>query len=782
MKNLQFIFRMFKRNPLLVFVNIPGLAIGLSAVLLLSVYLKHELSFDQHFETKDKVLRLYNDVTEEGTKTTYGICLRDAYNKIPAQVPEVRSATQLYRGWGTTAEYNKQKYANLELLYADKGFFDVFGLDLLQGNTDEALQGDKKVVLNATTALKIFNHLDCVGEVISISEEPFVVSGVIADLPNSTHFKFDLLASIQTVHPENWGGLELFTYFRIKDNADIEAAGNKIAAVNNKLMEPWGEPFNLTVESGTEKLADLHLHSKVGFDLSPKANMTHITVIAGIALLVLLIAMVNYINLYVLHGEKRIAEIAARKSLGATKKTLAGLFYSETTVIGVIAFLLAIGMTILVQPYFARLMQSEINISDMFSFSGIIIVLGILALLIFVSGAYPSYYLTKIDMVNALKGKAQNVKRKSTLSRAAVVSQFTVSVFLISALIIVFSQVNYLKHIPLGFNPENVIGISNLDSNIRKSIPSISNELSKLSFVESVGTSDHGMGHGCSGQGIKNYGSAEDYKGINEYRVHPGFAKTMQLQLIDGRYFSESESDKEAVILNEAAAKMLGADVKVGSLVDMHDEPMEVIGIVRDFYYVDHPGEAIAPLVITNYKNYTANIYLRTSASFGSSQRAQIEQIFKSYSPGFIYGQFSIKDIYANKFTNEERVIKLVTTGAVLAIIISFIGLMALSVLNVNRRRKEIGIRKVAGSSEAQVIRTLLTETFVLVGIAIAIAFVGSYFVMQQWLQNFVNRISLGFGYFVLSAIIALAIAFLAVGWQSWRAATRNPVEALRYE
>lgn len=782
MKNLRFIFRMFRRNPLLVFVNLPGLAIGLSAVLLLSVYLKHELSYDQHFQTKDNVLRLYNLVTEEGSVTNWGICLRDAYTEIPSRVPEIKSATQIYRGWGTTAEFEKQKFPNLQLLYADKDFFDVFGLELIQGNSSDALRGENKVVINRSTALKVFNSVDCVGEVLNVSEQPATVSGVIDDLPNNTHFNFDLLASMQTVHPENWGGLELYTYFRINDNADLDVVGEKIAAANNELMKSWGESFNLTVQSGTELLANLHLHTAIDFDLSPKANLTHIFIMAGIAFLVMLIAMVNYINLYVLHGEKRIAEIGSRKSLGATQGTLSRLFFTETTVIGLLAFVLAIGLTALVQPSFAHLMQSQIELSDMFSFSGILLVLAILAVLILVSGAYPSYYLSKINLVNALKGKSTKVKRKSTMSRIAVISQFSISVFLISALVIVFAQVNYLKEMPLGFNPENVIGITNLNNEVRKSASSIADDLTQLAFVENVAISDHGMGRGSSGQGIKKYGDPGNLNSVNEYRVHPGFAKTMQLELVDGRYFNNSEADKNAVILNETAAKMLGADVKVGNLVQMFKVPLTVIAIAKDFYYIDHPGAPIEPLVITNKPNNVNNMYVRTKAGTTSAQLAQIDEVIKSYSPELIISKFQLTDVYANKYTNEERMIKLVTTGAGLAIIISFIGLMALSVMNVNRRRKEIGIRKVIGSTETQVVSELLKETFILVLIAIAIAFVGSYFTMQQWLQHFVNRVSISPVYFLISAAFALLIAFMAVSWQSWRAATRNPVEALRYE
>lgn len=782
MKNLRFIFRMFARNPLLVFVNLPGLAVGLSAVLLLSVYLKHELSYDEHFSTKDNVLRLYNSVKENGQLANYGICLRTSYTDIPQNIPEIEAATQLFRGWENTAEYQKKKYPALELLYADKEFFDIFGLGLIHGNIEDALQGDKKIVLNASTAQKIFNRTDCVGEVVSVSEEPFVVTGVIEDLPKNTHFQFDMLASMQTLRPQEFGGLEFFTYFRVNERAELETVGAKIADANNKVMEPWAKQFDLEVQSGTEELSRLHLYTAVDFDLSPKANLTHILIVGGIAFLILLIAMVNFINLYILHSEKRIAEIGARKTLGATQTSLSKLFYTETGIIGLLAFLIAMVITQIAQPYFADLMQRSLGFSEIFSVSGILMIVIILAIIVLVSGAYPTYYLSKLDLVNALKGKSSKVNRKSRLSQIAVVSQFTITVFLISTLMVVYAQVDFLKDVPFGFKAQNVIGVSNLTSELRKSYASIQDELSQLSFVESVGTSTHSMGQGSSGQGIKKYGSTENFLGINEYRVNPGFCKTMQFEIMEGRYFNTSESDKKSVILNETAVKLLGFENPVGKLVDMHGEPLKVIAMVKDFYYTDHPGEPIAPLVMANYSNTVNTFYLRTNGSVTSAQQKQIETIFKSYSPDYIFGHFQLTDVYANKYTNEERVMKLVSSGAVLAILISFVGLMALSILNVNRRKKEIGIRKVMGSTETQIVKSLLTETFVLIGIATGIAFAFSYMAMQQWLSTFANRIALSPLYFLLSALSALLIAFLAVGWQSWRAATRNPIEALKYE
>lgn len=786
MQNLRFTFRMLKRNPLLVFVTIPGLAIGLSAVLLLTVYLKHELSYDRHFPTKDRVLRLYNKVTEKGQTTVYGIGLREACTQIPSQVPEVETATQIYGGrqWQVNVKSGDRQFPSLNILYADSGFFDVFGLNLIAGDEKNALAGENQVVLTSSTATKIFNRLDCIGQVVRISDKPFTVTGVVRDLPEETHFTFDLLASLQTWHPDEWGSLEFFTYFLIDKNASPEEAGKKIAAANTKLLKSWGEKFNVKVESGTELLSRIHLHSIVDFDLSPKGSMITIGIVAGIAFFILLIALVNYINLYILHGEKRIAEIASRKSLGANSKSLAGMFYTETGIIGFISLILAVLLTLVVQPYFSALMQFPAGISELLSPAGILLTLAFLAALVLISGAYPTFYLSRINLVNALKGKANQVKRKNGLSVASVLVQFSITVFLISSLVVIQAQVSYLKDIPLGFNPEHVIEISEYSSEMRTKYENIHEELSRLPFVEGVGSSYARMGGGGSGQGIKAYGTTHDYSSIDEYRVQPGFCETMQMELLEGQFFATGERDKMSVILNEAAVKMLGLENPVGTqvLMSMFQEPMEVIGVVKDFYHVAHPGEPIEPLALTAYSDGVSRSYLRIAGDFTLDRYNQVAEILKRYDPEFIFGYSPLDAVYTAKFGNEERVMRLVSTGTFLAILISFVGLMALSLMHVSRRTKEIGIRKVTGSTVAEVMIRLLRQSVILVFISCVIAFGPGYLAMEQWLGNFSDKITLHAGYFLLSGLFALFFALLAVSWQSWKAATRNPVEALRYE
>lgn len=784
MQNLKFAFRMLKRNPLLVYISIPGLAIGLCALLLLSVYLKYEFSFDKHFPTNQRVLRLCNTLRGENDTHTLSRALRTDYTQLPQQVPEVEKAVQLWPGWDVKVQSEKGTFKDLQVLYADEEFFDVFGLKLIEGNTANALLGNKKIVLTKSVAEKLFGTFDCVGKSLSLDGSDLFVSGVMDDLPKTTHFKFDLLLPMKSNDfITQQGSLEFGTYYLIKKDANLTTAGKNITAVNDELMKVWKTRSKLNdtkTETGVELLRDIHMHTRTEGDMVPKANHAQLFIVVGIALFIFLIALINFINMYLLHGEKRIAEIASRKVAGARRINLAAQFFRENGIIAFFALILGLWFAVLIQPFFSRLINLPLTVSDMFTPLGVAIIVALLVLLVLVAGAYPGLHLSKINLVSGLKGKRQNISHGG-LSKSVVLVQFFITVLLISSLIIIRAQINYMKNVPLGFNAKDVVAIQDFSGQAARNARSIKNELEKLPFIQSVGISQHLMGGRSSGQPISLFNSREE-KSVNEYRVMPGFAETMRLQLKEGHFFTESEGDKKSIILNEAAVKMLGLAFSPDMQVLYRGEPVKVTGIVKNFYFNGYAGTSVEPLVLSRVDDLGFFIYLRTFGSFTQSNQKQVADIVKQFDPDYMLSFSSLEDVYAAKFEKDERVYTMVSSGAGLAILLSFAGMLALSILNVTRRTKEIGIRKVIGSSEIKILGTLLGETFLLVSIASAIAFGASYLLMVQWLNNFVTKVGIHIGYFLLSGIFAFAIAFFAVSWQSWRAATRNPVEALRYE
>ncbi|MDD4646065.1 MAG: FtsX-like permease family protein, partial [Bacteroidales bacterium] len=400
--------------------------------------------------------------------------------------------------------------------------------------------------------------------------------------------------------------------------------------------------------------------------------------------------------------------------------------------------------------------------------------------LVLLSGAYPSIYLSKIDMVSGLKGKHRNLS-KGRFSKSVVLVQFFITVLLICSLIVIRAQIKHLKEVPLGFDIHNVTSVQDFSDQTMKNLMNIKMELEKLPFIQSVGISQHRMGGRCSGQSI-SLANSTDEKPINEYRVFPGFCETMRLQLKSGDFFDTQATFNKGIILNEAAMRMLGLSFTPGMQVSYKGEPVEVRGVVRDFYSDGYAGNPIDPLVLTRVVDYGGIIYLRTDKPFTPDNQKRIAAVFNRFDPENVVSFAPLGDLYNAKFDKEERVFSMVSSGACLAIILSFVGILSLSLMNVARRTKEIGIRKVSGSSEKEVMGKLLGETLILVTIASLLAFVVAYFLMQKWLNGFAVRIHLSPGYFLLSGLFAFMIVLLAVSWQSWRAATRNPVDALRYE
>lgn len=775
--------RNFKNRPILLYVSIPGLAIGLTAFMILMIYVKHEISYDNHFSTKDRVGRLYNTLIDENGSYTYPICLRSAYTVVPLQIPEIESTVQLYRGGDFKVRYNERQFDKQKGLYTDPEFFTVFGLNLISGNKDNALSSPTSVVLSESLALKLFNSVECVGKIIETKNQKFTITGVVEDLPANTHFTFDLLLSMNAIRPDNYGGLEFFTYYLLHKDADFELVNQKVSSIYNKILtEKFCPPFQ-EMKSGIEPLTDLHLFSKADSDLSEKGSVKNLYILAFLAAFILLIAIINTINSFVLYGEKRSLEIGIRKSLGAGKNNLRKLFYFETAVLCIAAFVLAFIITYAIIPVFAEIINKKLTISILFDFKGIIGIILFLIILIFICGAYPSLYLSKLSTIVAIKGGSKSIQRKKILSIAAVLTQFSISVFLIICLLVIVSQVTYLKMVPLGFNVDNVIGISGFDNTIMEKSKSIKAEMLNLPFVSSFGTSSHYMGGGTSGQFIYEYGDSEDnVKTINEYRIQEGFCETMELQLSSGRFYSGSGEDKKSIIINQAAVDKLGLGDAVGKYLVMHTDPLKIIGVVKNFYYNENAGEKIAPLALTGDSDRPRVFYIKVKGDIGEFERQKITDILSQFDENYIPHIFQLKDMYSKKFYKEDQLINLLLSGTLLAIFLSFAGMFSLSVFNVEKRTKEIGIRKVMGSSSREVMIFLLGDMLKWVLWSMIPAFIASYLLMSDWLMGFAVRIDLSFYYFIISGFMALLIAFIAISVQSYTAARRNPVDSLRYE
>lgn len=764
-------------------VKVISLSLALTSIILGMTYIRYELSYDDHFLTGNRVYRLFNKVSGSDESQVYGISLRSAYSQLPAQIPEIESAVQFYGGWNSPVSFKEIKLDKVRQIYTDNDIFRVFGLKLNRGDQGNALLAKGNTVITGSLASKLFANEDPMGKAINSEGETFIVSGIINDLPKNTHFAFDMLISMSTLNPEQISSLEFQTYYLLKPNTNPEIAADKITRLNQNLMQNWAEATNSKVISGIEPLRQLYLNSRVETFIPVHGSKKMVIIVGLISIFVLLTALISFINLYIIQGEKRIAEITTRSMFGATKSGIAKLFLIETGIIFLLSLILSGIISYLTMPAFSSLLESKVSFSDLLQGWGIPIIIAIFLFLLLITSAYPVLYLARINYVNGLRGMISSGGRGNRLSMASVLFQFIVSSFFISCVIIILSQIHYLKNIPLGCVTDNVTLFTGFSTQAEKKYESIKSDLLNLPFIEAVSGGEHFIGGGCSGQIIRNtHESGNSNHPVNEYRMKPGIGELMKFELIDGRFIRDSKADSLSLVLNESAMQMLRLEPRSGQFVNYNDERKLVIGVVRDFIYKSNPGEPIEPLVLAPSRWWSPNIYIRSQSPLTVEQISQISTILKRHDENFIFNSVTLNEVYENMYRKETRLATMVSVGASQVVLISLISLLALTVLMLTRKTRETGIRKVLGSSVYQVIESFLKKFAILVLAGVIIASVICYFIMDQWLADYARRISLHPGYFLVSGLLILGFAGLATIIQSWYAATRNPVDALKHE
>ncbi|MDX2430466.1 MAG: ABC transporter permease, partial [Bacteroides sp.] len=613
---LRNILRIIKRDSLSLLTNMTGLSLGLAASILLTSFILFELSFDQHFSKADRIYRLNSIWIEKGERSEMPINLREAYSEIPDKVAGIESSTQLYRGFQKEVSYEENRYKNLSLLFADPEFFELFDLEMLSGSPEGALLEPNSVVLTETIADRIYGARDPLGQSFTMDEQVYTVSALVKDIPPNTHFSFDMLMPMKMVPElEGLGGLEFFTYYLLEEGVETSRVLETISDEYSKIL---GDKFSgfgsATFESRLSPLPRLHLHSGISWDLSTPGNIRTIYIMLVITIAVMGLALSNFINLYILNGARRSKEIGIRKVNGAGRKGMIRQFYLETTLVVSMAFFAGTVLAILLLHPFANIMQRE-SFSEISSSPSLYLVLaGIYLLSIFLSGLYPALLLSKAEPIPLIRGSINPAGDKKVLLRLVSVLQICIAISLLAILLGINTQIRYLKNISLGYHPENIVLIYNLNDKLTSNYVAIRDQLLDIPGIEEVAASTHTIGRGFSGQGIMMQGDDPSLaRSISEYRIWPGLCQLYQFKLASGRFLEEGRTaDRNGVILNKKAVKMLGKTPGeiVGESVVMHADPLEVIGVVEDFHFQSAARE-IEPLILTAYSKNLRSISLR---------------------------------------------------------------------------------------------------------------------------------------------------------------------------
>lgn len=786
-------FRNLSRHRVYAFINIAGLSVGLACCMLIFLYSKDEISYDRFHEKKDNIYRITATMTHpDGNVMKIGSTGMMPGPSFKRTIPEIEDFVRVQSA-AFNIKHGKEVF-DQQALYADSNFFSVFSFPLIAGNPKTALNDVHSVVLSEEVAEKYFGKKNAVGQILELNTgekfEPFIVSAIAKRSPQNSSIKIEMLVPLKFSQSQfndaQWMNFFLNTFIVLKPNANRKAVETKFAdvfkteaAVQVKEMaEKYG--FNDKVKFALQPLLQMHLSKDFPADngLTDASNPIYSYILTGIALFILLIACINFINLTVAHSLKRAKEIGIRKVVGGQRKQLIAQFLGETFILTLIAFLFAILLVKLVLPFFNELANKSLAISYLFDIK---LVLGYIALFLLtglLAGFYPALVLSGFNPVQTLYGRFR-LSGKNYLAKGLVVFQFTLATFLIVATMIIYSQFNYLTNFDLGYNDENV-AIVNTGHIDREKLDVFKNELLNDPSIESV-TADQGGRQGTIAHINDGKEINFDFKHVDE-----NYFPLFKIPVVTGRNFSKDfvSDTAEAAVINQTFAKTAGWKDPVGKQINFFylNKKYRVVGVIRDYHYLSL-SEKIGPQLFTMNPRYKyGDVFIKIKPGNTSASLRHIEKTFKSVFPARPY-QYNFKDAQNTaQYEREAKWKQIITFGAILTIFISCIGLFGLATLSAEKRTKEIGIRKVLGASVAVIAGKLSADFLKLVMLASIIASPIAWWVMNKWLQNYPYRVEINWWMFGFAVIAVVLVALLTIGYQTIKAAVANPVKSLRTE
>jgi putative ABC transport system permease protein len=771
-------------------INLVGLSIGMSVCYFALLFVHFELSYDTYHEKSDRIYRLVTDV-----KTAHGTDLLSTTATmapaIESAFPEVEAAARVFLDQ-LIVQKGSGQYAEEKIAYADAAIFSVFSFPLVSGSPLFSLNAPYSVVLSETSARKYFGKENALGQTLLINgKEQATVTGVMKDIPDNSHFKVDMLFSLATLGEEwmhNSKRFFFYTYLLLPENQDAKAVESKFPGFIKDHMDQSTGKYALVLEPLKRVYLDGKPRgSKAGSSVS--GNRSHIYIFSFVALFVLFIACFNFINLTTALSIQRAKEIGIRKVLGTSKSLLVFQFLVEAVVLSLISFMFSLLFCTLFLPYFNNLAGKTISLHVFQNPGDILMLFGISVAIGLLSGIYPAFFLSRFQPVSILKGGFVSVSRGVLFRKALVITQFSISVILIVATIVVFNQLHFMQNQELGFRKDHRLVIDfQYDDKIITHEEMIKTQLAKLPGIKAatISSSIPGRSNHIYPTTLENRSNdMQDFQ-MDTYFVDYDFLKQYEIQVIAGRPFSKQYGSdlKEAILINESAVKSLGY-ANPGEVIGKRFSQLKVsglvIGVVKDFHFRSFQ-EQIQPLALRVAPGFFTFLTLNVSDENMPERIAQLEKKWKVLAPDVPLIYFFADDAYNNQYLEEQRFGKLFMGLASFAILISCLGLLGLSAFSITRRTREVGVRKVMGASVTEIIGLLSLDFIKLVCVAIVVASPIAWYVMHHWLMEFAYRIEISPWVFISAGLIALSVAIATVSFQAFKAALMNPVRSLRPE
>lgn len=763
--------------------NIGGLAIGIACAALIFLWVEDELTFDHYFSNRDNLYKVKDSQTYDGITYTFdatpGMLAQGIKTEVPGIINTARST------WGDNLLFT----LNDKIIYergnfVDESFLSMFQLHFIKGSAKDAFEQLHSLVISETMAAKFFGTKDVIGKTLRVdNKQDYTISGVFQDLPKNVSFRFHWLASFKIYEDQNtwlkhWGSNSVLTYVETQPKADI----NAINALLFNYVEK--KQAGLMAKMSIYPMTRWRMYDNFEDGREVVGRIKYVNLFSLIAWIILFIACINFMNLSTARSEQRAKEVGVRKVLGAGKRKLIGQFIGESIFTSLVATIFAVVIIYLLLPAFNVLVEKQLAV-DISRPVHFIVLLTLTLICGLIAGSYPAFFLSSFKPVSVLKGiKFINNGNAGIIRKVLVVTQFTISIILIISTIIIYQQISHIKDRDLGYNKNNLVFMY-LQGSMKDHYQVIKNDLLSTGFVQNTALSNNEVLQLGSNTGDYVWEGKDPSKQvlITVEGVSSEYASTMGMQLNEGRdFYPEGKADSTNVIINESLSRIINKKNVVGSIISQGSARYTIIGVIKDFVYNNMYGQAAPLILFSNQSNCNVlSIRLKTGAQIPSAI-SNIETVIKKDNPGYPFDYNFVDKQFEQLFKNETLIGKLAAIFSVLAIFISCLGLFGLAAYTAERRTKEIGIRKVLGSSIIGLVGLLSKDFIKLVAISCLIAFPIAWWIMKDWLDDYAYKIDISWTVFVTSGILALIIALITVSFQAVKAAISNPVKSIRTE
>jgi putative ABC transport system permease protein len=793
-------FRNLTKNRIFSFINIFGLASGLTCFLLIAAFVFNELSYDKYPAESDLIYRVTLSLPGNGDVAVYPNVDIAVGEGIKTAFPEVKSFTRLSRAGTEFVKFNDLQFKEEHLAYADSNFLVVFSIPLLEGDIRSALTAPNTMVISRAFADKYFNDGNALGKSVILGKNNvFKITGIFSKVPDNSHFHFDAFLSLSTFHNTNhtWSNIGYFTYITLNRNADAKKLEAKFPQLVAKYVVPEIQhDMGVSLAEAQKSvntflfnlvpLSDIHLHSNTKYELEPNGDIQYIYIFSSLAVFILLLACINFTNLSTAGAIKRSREVGIRKVMGSLKKQLIIQFLTESVFLTFLAMICSYLLIFFLLPYFNHLAGKNISFSFFVGFKAIPGVILLVILVGILAGIYPSFFLSSFNTIKVLKGVPTYGSSKSTIRNGLVIFQFFVSTALIIATIVVYQQLHFMQNKKLGYDKDQVLFLPDtylLGSNQLAFKQTLLHD-NRVIFA-SIGRSIPGS---PNMDGTEIFPKNEKENGVeihtNIYHIDYDFLNTLGLHVIQGRNFSkEFLTDSSAILINEAAVAQLGwgrTNPLGRSIVRSGQKEYRVIGVVADFHYAS-VKQKIAPLIMMLGNNY-GGLIVKIKTDNVKGFIADLKKQWDAYNPSGALDYTFLDDQFASLYKAEQSTGQIFTSFTIIAIVIASLGLFGLAAFTTELRTREMGIRKVLGASVNQLLVLVSRDFLILVAIAFLISVPITWWAMNNWLEDFAYRIKINIWVFPLSGIFAILIAMLTTSFQAIKASVANPVDSLRSE